>query len=59
MVAYVVMQIEVTDPDKHAKYREIATPIVERYGSRYLARGSKMDVVEGQSFPNAALSVIL
>ena len=29
MVAYVVLQIEITDPEKHAKYREIATPMVE------------------------------
>jgi uncharacterized protein (DUF1330 family) len=49
MVAYVVLQIEITDPGKHAKYREIATPIVEKYGGRYLARGGKMEVIEGES----------
>jgi uncharacterized protein (DUF1330 family) len=49
MVAYVVLQIEITDPEKHAKYREIATPIVERYGGKYLARGGKMEVIEGDS----------
>jgi uncharacterized protein (DUF1330 family) len=42
MVAYVILQIEVTDSEKHAKYRQIATPIVERYGGKYLARGGKM-----------------
>jgi uncharacterized protein (DUF1330 family) len=51
MVAYVILQIEVTDSEKHAKYRQIATPIVERYGGKYLARGGKMEVVEGESLP--------
>jgi uncharacterized protein (DUF1330 family) len=49
MVAYVVLQIEITDPERHAKYREIATPLVERYGGKYLARGGKMEVIEGDS----------
>jgi uncharacterized protein (DUF1330 family) len=48
MVAYVVFQIEITDPERHAKYREIATPLVERYGGKYLARGGKMEVIEGE-----------
>jgi uncharacterized protein (DUF1330 family) len=55
MVAYVILQIEVTDPDKNAKYREIATPIVEKYGGKYLARGGKMEVLEGQSLPRIAI----
>jgi len=38
MSAYVVLQIEVTDAEKLAQYREIATPIVQKYGGRYLAR---------------------
>jgi uncharacterized protein (DUF1330 family) len=55
MPAYVVLQIEVIDAEKHAKYREIATPIVEKYGGRYLARGGGMEVVEGQSLPRIAI----
>lgn len=55
MAAYVVLQIDVTDPEKHAKYREIATPIVEKYGGRYLARGGTMEVVEGASLPRIVI----
>jgi len=51
MSAYVILQIEVTNPEKNAKYREIAAPIVEKYGGKYLARGGRMEVVEGQSLP--------
>lgn len=55
MAAYVVLQIEVTDPEKHARYREIATPIVEKYGGTYLARGGKMEVIEGESLPRIVI----
>src|SRR5712691_2835900 len=55
MVAYVILQIDVMDAEKHAKYREITTPMVERYGGRYLARGGKMEVVEGESLPRIVI----
>lgn len=55
MVAYVILQIEVTDAEKFAKYREIATPMVEKYGGRYLARGGNMEVVEGESLPRIGI----
>src|SRR5260370_6403894 len=57
MSAYVVLQIEVTDAEKLAQYREIATPIVQKYGGRYLARGGRMDVVEGDSLPRIAIVI--
>ena len=55
MAVYVILQIEVTDPEKNAKYREIATPMVESYGGKYLARGGTMEVLEGQSLPRIAI----
>ncbi len=58
MSAYVVLQIEVTDAEKLAQYREIATPIVQKYGGRYLARGGRMDAVEGDSLPRIAIVIV-
>src|SRR6267142_6456577 len=58
MSAYVVLQIEVTDAEKLAQYREIATPIVQKYGGRYLARGGRMDVVEGDSLARIAIVIV-
>jgi uncharacterized protein (DUF1330 family) len=58
MSAYVVLQIEVTDAEKLAQYREIATPIVQKYGGRYLARGGRMDVVEGDPLPRIAIVIV-
>ena len=48
-------QIDVTDAEKHAKYRKIATPMVEKYSGRYLARGGKMEVIEGESVPRIVI----
>jgi len=47
MAAYVVLDIEVTDPEKFARYRELAPPAIAAYGGRYLARGGATEVLEG------------
>jgi uncharacterized protein (DUF1330 family) len=47
MSAYLVLQMEVTDAEKLAQYREIAAPIAHKYGGRYLARGGRMEWVRG------------
>jgi len=47
MAAYVVLDIEVADPEKFARYRELAPPAIAAYGGRYLARGGATEVLEG------------
>lgn len=48
MAAYVVAQIDVTDPDAFARYREKVPHTVARYGGHYKARGGDMTVLEGE-----------
>ena len=43
MAAYVVLDIEVTHPDKFARYRELAPPAIAAYGGRYIARGGNTE----------------
>ena len=50
--AYVIVDMDVTDPDQCAKYRELATPTVEAAGGRYLARGGTTAVLEGGRVPH-------
>lgn len=52
MTAYVVLDIEVTDPDKFARYRELAPPAIAAYGGRYIARGGATELMEGFRSPN-------
>ena len=47
MVAYVVGQVTVQDSDAYEEYRKQATPVVEKFGGRFLARGGKVVNLEG------------
>ena len=44
---YWIARTDVSDPDAYKKYVEIATPAFERYGAKFLARGGKIEVLEG------------
>jgi uncharacterized protein (DUF1330 family) len=52
MTAYVILDIKVTDPEKFARYRELAPPAIAAYGGRYIARGGVTEVLEGSWSPN-------
>jgi uncharacterized protein (DUF1330 family) len=47
MSAYVVGEVEVTDPAAYDEYRKRVAPLVEKYGGRYLVRGGKVEPKEG------------
>ena len=47
MSAYVILDIEVTDPAGYAAYKQLAPPTVALYGGKYLARGGHTEVLEG------------
>lgn len=51
MAAYVIVEIETTDAELMAEYRAQATPTVAAFGGRYLARGGRTDVLEGDRRP--------
>jgi len=48
MSAYVILDIEVTDPAGYEDYKRLAPPAVAAYGGRYLARGGKCETLEGK-----------
>ena len=47
MPAYVVVDIDVTDPARYEEYKRLAPPAIAAYGGKYLARGGQVDVLEG------------
>ena len=51
MPAYVIVDIDVTDPARYEDYKKLAPPGVAAYGGKYLARGGKMEVLEGTWTP--------
>lgn len=52
MAAYVVLDINVSDPETFAKYRELAPSAIATHGGKYLARGGATEVLEGSWTPN-------
>ena len=51
MVAYVINDMEVTDPSLLEEYKKLSPATVAQYGGRFLARGGTMEVVEGDWKP--------
>jgi uncharacterized protein (DUF1330 family) len=52
MAAYVIVDIDVTDPKGYDEYRNMAPPSVAVYGGRFLVRGGgKVEVLEGDWAP--------
>jgi uncharacterized protein (DUF1330 family) len=51
MAAYVIVDIEVTDPARFAEYRQHVPTTLAPYGGRFLVRGGTHEVVEGSWRP--------
>ena len=51
MSAYVIVDIQITDPEGYARYRDMATATVGLYGGRYVARGGPTEILEGDWKP--------
>lgn len=43
MTAYVLVDMDVTDPARYDEYRALAGPSVAQYGGRYLVRGGQVE----------------
>jgi uncharacterized protein (DUF1330 family) len=52
MAAYLVCDINVTNPTQYEEYKKLAQAAVAQYGGRYLARGGEKVVLEGSWQPN-------
>ena len=59
MAAYVIADIEITDPAGYEAYRPLAAASVARFGGRFLARGGKTVLLEGAPAPERIVVVEL
>ena len=46
-----IANIRIADPDRYPEYASRVPQTVERHGGRYLARGGKVEVLEGEWEP--------
>jgi uncharacterized protein (DUF1330 family) len=51
MPAYIIAEIQVTDPTAYEGYRPLAAASIARFGGRYVVRGGKLDLLEGEPVP--------
>lgn len=51
MTAYLIADIQVTDPASYDQYRPLAAASVARFGGRFVVRGGKIDLLEGAPEP--------
>ena len=51
MPAYIVVEIEIIDPVGYEEYKIQAGATVHKYGGKYIARGGKTEVLEGDWNP--------
>lgn len=57
MAGYVIVQVDVHDPEGFAIYRDMVPPTLETYGGRYLVRGGDYECVEGEWNPKRLVIV--
>jgi uncharacterized protein (DUF1330 family) len=55
--AYVICDIDVTDPDAYERYKALAGPSVAAQGGTYLVRGGATEVLEGDRKPNRVVVI--
>ena len=57
MPAYVLANVAVKDPVRYEDYRRLVTPTLAKYGGRFIVRGGRIDVLEGEWQPNRLVLV--
>lgn len=51
MAAYVIVEVNMTDPEEYAAYGKLAEQSVARHGGRFVVRGGAHEVIEGEWAP--------
>lgn len=51
MAAYLIADVDVTDPAKYEEYKKLAPAAIAKYGGRYLVRGGAHETLEGDWKP--------
>ncbi len=51
MTAYVIVDIDVNDPETYKEYAALAPATVQKYGGKHLARGGHTETLEGGWIP--------
>lgn len=58
MAAYLVVDTDLTDPDRYEDYKRQAKPLAEQYGGEYLVRGGAMTLKENDLWTPTRMVVV-
>lgn len=47
MAGYLIARVDVRDPERYDKYKKLAADAIAKYDGRYLARGGRVETLEG------------
>ncbi len=51
MAAYFIADVDITDPARFEEYRKLVPATIEKYGGRFMVRGGKFEIFEGEWKP--------
>jgi uncharacterized protein (DUF1330 family) len=57
MSAYLVVEVDVKDPERYADYRTMVPPTLELYGGKFLVRGGAVETLEGNWEPSRVVVI--
>ena len=57
MPAYVIVETDITDPERYEHYKAATPAAIAAYGGRFLARGGELTVLEGDWHPSRVVVV--
>ncbi|PWT85979.1 MAG: DUF1330 domain-containing protein [Blastocatellia bacterium] len=57
MAAYIIVNVEITNPGRYAGYIQSVGPTVARFGGRFLVRGGKAEKLEGSIEPKRVVLI--
>ena len=57
MSAYVIVEVNVTDPEQYAEYRKLVPATIDKYGGRFVVRGGTVETKEGGWSPSRIVVV--
>ena len=57
MPAYVIANVDVKDPVRYEDYRRLVPATIEKYGGRFIARGGRTEILEGEWRPSRLVIV--
>ncbi len=57
MAAFIIFEVDVKDPERYAKNRDLIQPTLEPYGGRFIVRGGRVECLEGSWNPSRLVIV--